>query len=267
MQLLNTQFYSRMAIATVCAMSIGLTACSKPADKTTTTGDNNATGMAGQKIRIATEGAYKPFNYINADGSLGGYDVDVAKAVCAELKADCQIVAQDWDGILPGLMAKKYDAVLAGMSITPERSAQVDFTQPYFKNTMVWVAPKNGKFNPQAVNGLKLGGQRSTTLGQYLQDKLSKNNEIKLYDNYDNAYIDLKSGRIDAILSEKVTATEWLKQNNDKYAIVGNEMDNHDNIAIAVRKGDALKGEFDKALTALQNNGELAKLQKQHFGQ
>ena len=103
--------------------------------------------------------------------------------------------------------------------------------------------------------------------GQYLQDKLSKNNEIKLYDNYDNAYIDLKSGRIDAILSEKVTATEWLKQNNDKYAIVGNEMDNHDNIAIAVRKGDALKGEFDKALTALQNNGELAKLQKQHFGQ
>ena len=162
-------------------------------------------------------------------------------------------------------MARKYDAVAAGMSITPERSAQVDFTTPYFKNTMVWVAPKGGKFNPQAISGLKIGGQRSTTMAQYLQDKLSKTNEIKLYDNYDNAYIDLKSGRIDSVLSEKVTASEWLKQNSN-YQIVGSEMDNGDNIAMAIRKGDPLKAEFDKALDALQSNGELAKLQKQHFG-
>ena len=162
-------------------------------------------------------------------------------------------------------MARKYDAVAAGMSITPERSAQVGFTTPYFKNTMVWVAAKGGKFNPQAISGLKIGGQRSTTMAQYLQDKLSKTNEIKLYDNYDNAYIDLKSGRINSVLSEKVTASEWLKQ-NPNYQIVGSEMDNGDNIAMAIRKGDPLKAEFDKALGVLQSNGELAKLQKQHFG-
>ncbi|MCK6052270.1 transporter substrate-binding domain-containing protein [Moraxella osloensis] len=259
--------YSKLALATVCAVSMGLTACQKPAEKTEGAAASQpaASASTGKKIRIATEGAYKPFNYTNADGTLGGYDVDVAKAVCAQAKLDCEIVAQDWDGILPGLMARKYDAVAAGMSITPERSAQVDFTTPYFKNTMVWVAAKDGKFNPQAISGLKIGAQRSTTMAQYLQDKLSKTNEIKLYDNYDNAYIDLKSGRIDSVLSEKVTASEWLKQ-NPNYQIVGSEMDNGDNIAMAIRKGDPLKAEFDKALGALQSNGELAKLQKQHFG-
>ena len=131
---------------------------------------------------------------------------------------------------------------------------------------MVWVAAKDGKFNPQNINGLKIGGQRSTTLGQYLQDKLSKNNEVKLYDNYDNAYIDLKSGRVDAVLSEKVTASEWLKQNSDKFGVIGSEIDNNDNIAMAVRKNDPLKADFDKALATLQSNGELTKIQAQYFG-
>lgn len=147
--------YSKLALATVCAVSMGLTACQKPAEKTegaAAASQSAASASTGKKIRIATEGAYKPFNYTNADGTLGGYDVDVAKAVCAQAKLDCEIVAQDWDGILPGLMARKYDAVAAGMSITPERSAQVDFTTPYFKNTMVWVAAKGGKFNLSLIH-------------------------------------------------------------------------------------------------------------------
>lgn len=262
----------------ICGVTLGLTACNKPAETANSTSDKasasstatatTGTGSAnGKKITIATEGQYKPFNFTNPDGSLSGYDIDVAKAVCAEIKADCTIVAKDWDGILPGLIAKKYDAIFSGMSVTPERSAQVDFTTPYFKNSMVWVASKDGKFNPQAPTGSKLGAQKSTTLADYLQQKLGKTNEVKLYDNYDNAYLELKSGRIDAMLSEKVTATEWLKTNGDKFAIAGSEIDNNDNIAAAVRKGDPLKAEFDKALATLQSNGEIAKLQKQYFGQ
>lgn len=270
MAMFNRFHQSSVVMAAVCAMGIGLVGCSKPAEQASTTtasGTAAPAPEAGKKIRIATEGAYKPFNFTNPDGSLSGYDVDLAKAVCAQIKADCEIVAQDWDGILPGLMAKKYDAIASGMSVTAERSAQVDFTQPYFKNTMVWVAAKDGKFSPANPIGMKLGTQRSTTLAQYLQDKLGRTNEIKLYDNYDNAYIDLKSGRIDTVLSEKVTATEWLKQNSDKFTVVGDELDNNDNIAIAVRKGDPLKAEFDQALAALQSNGELGKLQKHYFGQ
>lgn len=270
------------ACATLMTLT-GLTACSKPADKasdtkasnstsatttTTTTTSTTATTspMAGKKVRIATEGAYPPFNFKNPDGSLGGFDVDVAKAVCAQIQADCEMVAQDFDGLIPGLVAKKYDGIIAGMSITPERQQQVDFTAPYFKNTMVWLAPKSGKFNLQAITGLKLGGQRSTTPGAYLQEHYGKNNDIKLYDTYDNAYLDLKAGRVDAVLSEKVPGVEWLKQNGTQFGFVGDEIDNNDNLGMAVRKGDPLKAEFDKGLSAIQANGQLVALEKKYFG-
>lgn len=129
-----------------------LSACSQPANETTDSNtDAAAAETAGKTIRIATEGAYPPFNYTNADGSLAGYDIDVANALCKQMQAKCEIVAQDWDGIIPGLLAQKYDAVIAGMSITPERQEKVDFTEPYFANTMVWLTDTKGSFDPMAI--------------------------------------------------------------------------------------------------------------------
>ena len=248
--------------------ALSLAACSQPAEDGTET-NANAPSTVGKTIRIATEGAYPPFNFTNADGTIGGYDVDVANALCAQMQAKCEIVAQEWDGIIPGLLAQKYDAVVAGMSITPERQEKVDFTEPYFANTMVWLTDSKGDFNPLAVKNLNLGGQRSTTPGAYLQDNYEgkDGNTVQLYDNYDNAYLDLKSGRSDAVLAEKVSAKSWLKDNKDSFGIVGDEIDNNDNIAIAVRKGDALREEFNKALSEIRSNGELARLEQANFGE
>lgn len=249
--------------------ALALSACSPSQDANDTSADAQAAGTAGKTLRIATEGAYPPFNYTNADGSLAGYDIDVVNALCKQMQAKCEIVAQDWDGIIPGLLAKKYDAVIAGMSITPERQEKVDFTEPYFANTMVWLTDTKGKFDPKAIKNLTLGGQRSTTPGAYLQDNYDgkDGNTVQLYDNYDNAYLDLKSGRSDAVLAEKVSAKSWLKDNAAGFGIVGDEIDNNDNIAIAVRKGDPIKEDFNKALSAIRSNGKLASLEQANFGQ
>ena len=102
----------------------------------------------GDVLRIGTEGAYAPFNYTNADGTLGGFDVEIANALCADMQVTCEIIAQDWDGIIPGLKAGKYDAIVAAMSVTPERSQQVSFTDPYFSNALVFLAKKDSSFDP-----------------------------------------------------------------------------------------------------------------------
>ncbi|MGO1966579.1 MAG: transporter substrate-binding domain-containing protein [Moraxellaceae bacterium] len=258
--------WSSMTVTAALMMS----ACSQPAEEATdANADTAAAETTGQTIRIATEGAYPPFNYTNADVSLAGFDVDVANALCDQMQAECDIVAQDWDGIIPGLLAQKYDAVIAGMSITAERQERVDFSEPYFANTMVWLTSNDSSFDPEAIREVTLGGQRSTTPGAYLQDNYEgkDGNTIQFYDSYDNAYLDLKSGRSDAVLAEKVSANSWLADNAEGFSIVGEEIDNDDNIAIAVRKDDPLKDEFNQALSEIRSSGELARLEEANFGQ
>lgn len=119
------------------------------------------TAVTADKIRIVTEGAYPPFNMKNASGELIGFDVDIAKALCAQMGAECEIVALDWDGIIPGLLAKKYDAIIASMSITEERLRKVSFTKRYYSNYLRFIAPKNsGLTATQAgLKGKRLGAQ------------------------------------------------------------------------------------------------------------
>ena len=255
------------------ALMVGMfavTGCSQPAEtEAEVTPDAETTAPAtGETIRIASEGAYPPFNYTEADGSLAGFDIDVVNALCEEMQANCEIVAQDWEGIIPGLMAGKYDAIAAGMSVTPERLEQVDFTDPYFKNTMVWVAKNDGSFDANNVSGKNLGSQRATSMGQYLQDNFDgkDGNTANLYDTQENAYLDLASGRVDAILAEKVQAASWLAD-NPEYGMIGDEIDNDDNIAIALKKDSPLLAQFNTALTAIKADGRYDAIAKSYFGE
>lgn len=260
-----THFKSTLSIL---ALSTLLVACGgeKPAD--TPKADTTAKPASDRTLVIATEANYPPFNNMTADGKIVGFDVDVINAVCTEIKAKCEIIAQDWDGLLPGLLTQKYDAVIAGMSITPERQAQVDFSEPYFANTIVWLAKNDGSFDPNNIKDKILGGQRSTTGADYISQKHDgkDGNRVQLYDTYTNAYLDLKAGRNHAVMAEKVSASDWLKENTPEFGLIGDEIDNNDNLGIAVRKGDPLKAEFDKALATLKANGTLAKLEESSFG-
>lgn len=223
--------------------------------------------IAGDSIRIATEGAYAPFNMVTAEGELAGFDVDIAKALCSEMKMECEIVAQDWDGIIPGLKARKYDAIIASLSVTKERSRVVDFTDHYYSNSLGLVSAKAGNFDPKALKGTVIGAQRATIAGQYLEDNLGDTVSVKLYDTQDNAYLDLSSGRLDAILSDKLPAYNWLaSEEGQGFEFRGDKIDIDDKIAIAVRKKDsALKERFNSALKVILENGTYEKINAKYF--
>lgn len=223
---------------------------------------------AGDKIRIATEGAYAPFNMVDASGALIGFDVEIANALCAQMKADCEVVAQDWDGIIPGLRARKYDAIIASMSITEERLRVVDFSEKYYSNVLAFVTPKGStvETSKAGLKGLTVGAQRATIAGQYLEDNLSDTVNIKLYDTQDNAYLDLASGRLDVLLSDKFPAYDWLKtEDGQKFAFNGGDIDINDKIGIAVRKGDSLKDKFSAAIKAIVADGTYGKINEKYF--
>ncbi len=230
--------------------------------------DAAETTATGEVLRIGTEGAYAPFNYTNADGTLGGFDVDIANAICADMKVTCEITAQDWDGIIPGLKAGKYDAIVAAMSVTPEREQQVSFTEPYFSNTLVFLAKKDSSFDPSNsddINAHSIAAQRSTISSQWLE-KVYPNADMKLYDTLSNAFLDLGSNRVDAMVSDKLPALEWLgSTSGSQYALKGQEIDINDNFAIAVRPGDALQAKINKSLVNIKADGTYDKINQKYF--
>lgn len=223
---------------------------------------------AGDKIRIATEGAYAPFNMVDNEGKLIGFDVDIANALCEQMKADCEIVAQDWDGIIPGLRARKYDAIIASMSITKERLRVVDFSEKYYSNVLAFVAAKDKTLDTsnEGLKGLTVGAQRATIAGQRLEDVYGDIVNVKLYDTQDNAYLDMASGRLDALLSDKFPAYDWLRSEDGKqFEFKGADIDINDEIGIAVRKGDKLKDKLSEAIKAIVENGTYAKINEKYF--
>jgi len=220
-------------------------------------------------VRIGTEGAYPPFNEKNEKGELIGFDLDIAKALCAKMGADCTYVAQDWDGIIPALNAKKYDAIVASMSITDERKQQVDFTEPYYANYLAFIAKKGGdlKTDMDGLKGKVIGAQRATVSAQYLEDELADVVKIKLYDTQTAGYSDLKTGRLDAMLSDIYPALQWINEPaNGDYGLTGERIDIDDKIGIAVRKGDPLREKLNAALTEILKDGTYEAISTKYFG-
>ena len=275
---MTSQRFSKPMLAV--AAFLALVGCSNGQDKgaestnsdannTAETAEKKADATEGNVLRIGTEGAYAPFNYTNADGTLGGFDIEIANAICADMQVTCEIVAQDWDGIIPGLKAGKYDAIVAAMSVTPERAQQVAFTDPYFSNALVFLAKKDSTFDPAKVtdiNAHSIAAQRSTISSQWLENTYPKA-DMKLYDTLSNAFLDLGAGRVDAMISDKLPAIEWLgSTSGNNYVLKGAEIDINDNFAIAVRPNDeALQAKINTSLSNIKANGTYDKINQKYF--
>lgn len=236
------------------------------------------TGMAQAKewktVRFGIEGAYPPFSWTEADGSLKGFDVDMANALCKEMKVECKIVPQDWDGIIPSLLARKYDAIIAAMSITDERKKKVDFTGKYALIPNKFIAKKGAAldFSKEGLKGVKIGVQRATTHDKYLTDNYGDAVEIVRYGSFDEAYLDLANGRIAAVLGDASALEEGVlnKAGGEAYEFVGLSLTDPkwfgDGFGIAVRKQDKdLTQKLDMAIKSLRQQGIYQEIATKYF--
>ena len=189
------------AVAMIVAIGLGGTAAAQSPDK----------------IVIATEGAYPPFSMVDKDGNLVGFDVDFANRLCKVIKRECELVAQDWEAMIPGLLAEEYDVIIAQMSITEERKRSVDFTEYYVLAPAIFAAAEgviinayaDGKAVPGALDGLVIGVQRATTHSSFLEDNFP-DAEVRLYATQQEANEALIAGRVDATLADTGLLDAWV---------------------------------------------------------
>ncbi len=233
-----------------------------------------AAGAAqAEDLRVGVEGAYPPFSWKESDGTLKGFDIDIAEAICAELKRNCVLVEQDWDGMIPALLAKKFDTIIASMSITEERKKRVDFTDKYYNTPAKFVAKKGSglEISKSGLAGKRIGLQRGTT-HQCFMEKIYPDAELVLYGTQDEVFQDLAIGRIDAQFSDSIAADEgFLKTDAGKdFEFVGG--DQHDEAChgpgagMAVRKSDTkLRDDLNRAIKTLRDNGTYQKINAKYF--
>ncbi len=231
------------------------------------------TAQAAEKLRIGVEGAYPPFSWKEPDGTLKGFDIDITWALCEKMGRECELVEQDWDGMIPALLAKKFDAIIASMSITDERKKRVDFTRKYYNTPARFVAHKDSKLEPtpEGLKGKAIGVQRGTTHQCYL-DKFFKDSDIKGYGTQEEVFLDLGAGRIDAQLSDAPQSLEGFlsKPEGKDYAFLGGvqfDLECHgEGAGIALRKGsDDLRKAFDTAVQEIRKDGTYKKINDKYF--
>ncbi|MGB3833629.1 MAG: transporter substrate-binding domain-containing protein [Mesorhizobium sp.] len=222
-------------------------------------------------LRIATEGAFPPFSDVTADGEVRGFDVDIANALCAHMQVTCEIVTQDWDGLIPGLQAGKFDVIVASMTITEERRKQVAFTHRYYSTPLALVARKDSGLagiEPAALAGRALGAQAASVHADYAQSVYGRAGaDVKLYPSVDEVLMDLANGRLDAAISDKFALVDWMrKSDRDCCEIAGTLKDSETHAGIAVRLDDqALRNRLDAALDAVLADGTYRTIQARYF--
>jgi len=231
---------------------------------------NAASAKDWTTVRVGNEAAYPPFNYVDSNNQIQGFDIDITNALCEKMGVECEIVVQDWDGMIPALTAGKYDAIISSMSITEERMQIVDFTDKYYTNALHFVANEDAgitEVTPEALTGKTLGAQSSTVSAAFLEENYGGAEDIKLYPTQDDAYLDLANGRIDAVLADFGVSHIWLDTEDGVCCgFVGDAVFSEDAIGIAVRKEDGdLKEMLNKALAEIIADGTFQQINDKYF--
>jgi len=258
--------------------------------------------VSAEKIKIGTEGAYPPWNSKDASGNLIGFEVELAQELCAIMKYECTIVEQDWDGMIPALVMRKFDAIMAGMSITAERQKTITFSQGYADEVASLAVMKGssleGMDTPEGIN-LSLGGsdvkkalktltgalagktvctQTGTIHQNFLESGDVGSVNVRTYKTQDEVNLDLTSGRCDVALAAAVAFTDYADKSGKPVVLVGPTFSGGafgygvgvgirqaSDSAIGKRDAKILK-DFNKAINKARKQGIISKLAIKHFG-
>jgi len=229
--------------------------------------------MASERpLRIAIEGQYPPFNYVDKNGAPKGFEVELAKTLCANIGRECTFVVLNWDGMLTGLLAGKVDAIMASMSITEERKKSVAFTDKYYEERGSFVIRKDSDLviSKEGLKGKVIGVQRSTTWETYIEQTYP-DAQIVYFEDDNRGCFDLLAGRIDTYLAQSYFMSEWVKKPEAKnLKIAGAPVKDSryigEGIGIALRKGDTdLKKQLNDALATLLKNGTYKEIASRYF--
>lgn len=242
----------------MCAMAAGVVAAS----------------AQDRRIAIGVDGQFPPFNYFDADGNLQGFDIEIANALCAEMKAECRFVVQDWENIIPGLIEGKFDAIIASMSMSEERKEKVAFTRRYYDSPSVFVAFEDSalsSFDAAGLAGTRLGVALSTSQEAYARQFYGAAS-IVVFDGSAELYEGLSAGEVDVILEDKLAAYDWLTNTRAGGCCEFKGDDIKDpaffgeGAGIAVRKQDnALRSDIQDALDVITGNGTYNMINAKYF--
>ena len=254
------------------------------------------------QIKIGTEGAYPPWNSKDASGNLIGFEVELANELCAIMKHECTIVEQDWDGMIPALLMRKFDAIMAGMSITDERLKTINFSQGYADEVASLAVMKGsdleGMETPEGIN-LSLGGsdvkktlktltsalagktvctQTGTIHQNFLESGDVGSVNVRTYKTQDEVNLDLTAGRCDVALAAAVAFVDYADKSGEAVVLVGPTLSGGafgNGVGVGIRKGGdgaigkrdtQLLKDFNKAIDKARKDGIISRLAIKHFG-
>ncbi|MBC8945272.1 MULTISPECIES: arginine ABC transporter substrate-binding protein [Xenorhabdus] len=230
----------------------------------------SATAAEKQTLRFATEATYPPFEFIDENNKIQGFDVDLANAICKRIHAECTFTNQAFDSLIPSLKFRRVDVLMAGIDITPDRQNQVDFTDTYYDNSAIFVTAKGKYSQLTELKGKLVGTQNGTTHQKYLMEQHKELKSVP-YDSYQNAILDLKNGRIDALFGDTAVVNVWLKKNKELGTIGEKVTDKNyfgTGLGIAVRKGNTvLLNKLNQALAEIKQDGTYDTIYKVWFEQ
>jgi polar amino acid transport system substrate-binding protein len=254
------------AILLACCLSL-----SAPAAQEKSTTDKPAIDQP--TIRIATEGAFPPFNYLDANNEPQGFEIDLGKALCQEMGATCTFVVHEWDGIIRGLLAKDYDAIMASLAITARRKTRIAFSKRYYFIPPAFIGAKDSDIRDvgaAALAGKRIGTTENSHHAAFLEARYS-HADLRVYSKLDEANLDLLTGRIDLVLGDKLALSRFLKTREGGCCrfVADAPVDPEfygEGVAVGLRKEDKdLKERFNRAIDRLVAGGTYDRIRARYF--